>query len=477
MIQYFKLGSWDRLILLLILFGLIQFPFCFLNQEILLPELLWLRLGQRLANGWRLYAQVLDDTGPLSALVYALIAKTGITDFHIYRYLGSGLILIQAFWFNQICRRFVLFTDRNFLVAFFYIIFSHVGPDAVSLSPTIMATTCVIAGYTRIFKIIRFGPDNNDTMYLGISIGMAVLFYQPSALFIFPFCLSALFFSGMRLNQYLIVLVAMILPVALTFTFFVLGGGEQEFWHCFLSPFQLGFFQNWVGWDLIFGFGGFLLLLSFSGWAVANNNSKVNFQLLGFSVFFFGLIVSALSVFIGGIQSTYQLYFLVPHAAFFMAQFVSYSRSVLLQEIMLLFILLIMIGSFFGMADPTFGKQIFGHSLFVDEPPKGFVANFSNKNLLLLSNDFRYYKYNPSSTRFFKFYLSGLNAGLSQTHEGLIFWYECLEEDPPSLIYDPAGLVPALAVRIPEFGKCYRASFYPKLYEAIPGTRFGRGFK
>ena len=144
MIQYFKLGSWDRLILLLILFGIIQFPFCFLSQEILLPELLWLRLGQRLDSGWRLYAQTLDETGPLSALVYAGIAKTGITDFHFYRYFGSALILIQAFWLNQICRRFVLFTDRNFLVSFFYIIFSHVGPDAVSLSPTLMATTFII---------------------------------------------------------------------------------------------------------------------------------------------------------------------------------------------------------------------------------------------------------------------------------------------------------------------------------------------
>jgi len=477
MIQYFKLGSWDRLILLIILFVIIQFHFCFLSQDILLPELLWLRLGQRLADGWMLYGHTLDETAPLSALVYAGIAKTRLTDFHIYRYLGSALILIQALWLNQICRRFVLFTDRNFLVAFFYIIFSHVGPDGVSLSPTIMAATCIIAGYGRIFKIIRFGPDNNDTMFMGLSIGLAVLFYQPSALFIFPFCLSAVFFSGMRLNQYFIVLVAMILPSAFVYTFFVLWGGTNEFWLCFLSPFRFGFLHSWVGWDLIFGFGGFLLLLSFAGWAVANNNSKVNFQLLGFSVFFFGLVVAALSVFVGAIQSTYQLFLLVPHAAFFMAQFVSYSRSILLQEILVLFIFLIMIGSFFGMADPTFGRQIFGHKLFVDEPPKGFVANFKNKNLLLLSNDFRYYKYNPPSTRFFKFYLSGLHNDLSQTHEGLIYWYECLEEDSPQLIYDPYGLVPALAVRIPEFGKCYRASFYPKLYEAIPGTRFGGGLK
>jgi hypothetical protein len=477
MIQYFKLGSWDRLILLFVLFGLIQFPFLFLNNHLLLPELLWLRLGERLSSGWRLYAQAMDDTGPLSALVYAGIASIKGVDFHIFRYLGAILIVIQAFWLNQIAQRFQLITERNFLIAFFYVIFSQIGPDAATLSPTLMANTFIIAAYGRIFKLIRFGPDNNDVMYLGLVIGLATLCYQPSVILLFPFYLSALFFSGLRLNQYFIILVAVVVPIAAVYSFFVLGGGESEFWTCFLSPFRIRFLQSWVGWELILGYGGLMVLLSLLGWALANRSSRVNFQLLGYSVFFFGLVGSSFMVFFGTIQTTYQLCFLVPHVAFFMAQFVSFSKSVLVQEILVLFIVFIMVGGFFGMADPSFGKQIFNHQLFVGEPPKGFKVNFENKNLLLLSNDFRYYKYNKSATRFFKFYMSGLNENLSQTHEGLIFWYQCLEENPPELIYDPSGLVPALAVRIPEFGKCYRASFYPKLYEAIPGTRFGLGEK
>ena len=132
MIQYFKLGSWDRLILLFVLFGLIQFPFLFLNNHLLLPELLWLRLGERLSSGWRLYAQAMDDTGPLSALVYAGIASIKGVDFHIFRYLGAILIVIQAFWLNQIAQRFQLITERNFLIAFFYVIFSQIGPDAAA---------------------------------------------------------------------------------------------------------------------------------------------------------------------------------------------------------------------------------------------------------------------------------------------------------------------------------------------------------
>jgi hypothetical protein len=475
MIQFFKLVSWDRLVVLVFLFGLMQGPFLLFGNEILVPEMLWIRLGQRLEEGWRLYAQVLDENGPLSAMVYGGLAKFKGGAFYIYRYLGSALILAQGFWFNGFCQRFGLFTDRNYLVAFFYFLFSHLGPDGVSLSPTLLANTFILFGYGRLFTLIRAGANTEDAMYLGFSIGLASGFYQPALLFLIPFLLSALFFSGFRLNHFFIFVTAALIPFLATYAFFIVGGGEADFWTCLLKPFRIGYLISWVGWDVMLGLGIILLLISLWGWAVANQNSRVNFQQLGFSVFFFGLLGASILVFIGSIQSTYQLFFLVPHAAFFAAQLMVYTRGFIFQEITGLFILILILGGFYGMAEPMFGKQIMGHRLFEDDPPKGFVINFKEKPLLLLSNDFRYFKYNPPATRFFKFYLSGLDKNFSQTHEGLIFWYQCLAEDPPSLIYDPQDFIPAISVRIPEFGKCYKASFYPHLYEKIPGTVFGKG--
>lgn len=474
MVQYFKLGSWDRLIILLILFGIMQAPFLLFGDEIQVPELLWITLGKRLADGWRLYAHIADDTGPMAALVYAGLAKLGLANFHTLRYAGSALILVQAFWLNQMARRYQLMNDRNFLVAFFYLIFCHLGPDSVTLSPVSMAITFIIAVYSRLFKMIKVGATSDDAIVLGLALGCAVLCYQPSIIFLIPCYASALFFSGLRINQYLIILVAMLLPVAGVYTFFHVGGGEQDFWRCFMAHFRVGFLISWTGWDLVAGLSGILILVSLAGWVAANRSSRVNFQQIGLSVFFFGLVAAALEIFPGTTQSTYLLLFLVPHAAVFAALFMQFSRSVLVQEIYSLLLIIIFMGGFYGMANPSFGKQILGHSLFVEEPPKGFVANFKNKPILLLSNDFRYYKYNPPATRFFKFYLSDLGKNDSQTIEGLMYWYHCLAENAPAVIYDPEGFVPPLAVRIPEFGKCYRASFYPHLYESLPGRRFGK---
>jgi hypothetical protein len=340
-----------------------------------------------------------------------------------------------------------------------------------------MANTFVLFALGRFFKILKEGQSNDDSMVLGFWLGLAGLCYQPAYLFIFPLYLSSIFFTNLRLNQYLILFVAMLLPLGFVYTFFLLGGGEAEFLTCFLAPFRLRFFMSFVGWDLILGMGGVLLLISLAGWAIANQNSRVNFQRLGFTVFFFNLVIAFLTIFTGSVQSTDQLIFLVPHAAFFMSQFMLFTKGFLMQEIYNLLVGILLVGGFYGMVDPGFGKQILGHRLFAEEPPKGFVANFKGQDILVLENDFRFYKYNKPATRFFKYYLSDLDPRLSQTHEGLIFWYECLAENPPQLIYDPHELIPALAVRIPEFGKCYKATFYPHLFQVIPNRRFGLGEK
>ena len=474
MVQFFKIASWDRLFILLGLYALMQIPFLLFGEVVQVPEILWIRLGERMADGWKLYANIADETGPIPALVYALLAKLNLADSQVLRYLGSGLILMQAFLLNRIGQRYLLFNDRHYLLALCYLIMSHVGPDAVSLSPALFSVTFLILAYGQIFKIIKDGAAADEAMYLGLLLGMATLCYQQSAIFILPFYLSALFFSGLRLNQYLLILVAMCLPVAGVYAFYLIGGGETDFWRCFLAPFRIGFLVSWTGWEFIFGFGGFLMLIALLGWVVANQNSRVNFQRLSYSIFFFGLIVSGLILVLGTIQTTSQVLFVVPHAAFFLGQYLQYARSGFARELMFLMVLVFMLTGFFAMANPKFGRQIMGHSLFLEEPPKGFVANFRNKSILLLSNDFRYYKYNKPATRFFKFYLSDIKPTDSQTYEGLIYWYQNLAENNPVLIYDPSGIIPPLAVRIPEFGKCYAASFYPGLYEKLPGKKFAK---
>jgi len=474
MVQLFKIGSGERLLMLLAIFGLMQAPFLLFNDSILVQELLWIRLGERLADGWRLYAQAADDTAPIPAMMYGLLAKAGLHNFHMLRILGTALVLSQALWLNQMAFRYQLVADRNYLMAFFYIIFIHTGPDAVSLSPILISCSFILFSLGKLFKILKDGASSDDAMVMGIWLGLAFLSYQPALIFILPIYISALFFSGLRINHYFLIAAAAMLPLGLVYACFIYGGGSRDFSHCFFSQFRFQPFLNLSGLNIILIQAAVLLMVAIWGWAFSNQNSRVNFHRLGFNVFFFSTIAGFASLFLGSTRSTDQLLLLVPQAAYFMGQFVIHSRKKLFTELAGISLAAFFLFSFYRISNPNFGKQVLHLNLFAEEPPKGFSANFQGQRLLLLDNDFRYYLHNPAATRFFRHYLSGLDKQDSQTYEGLIYWYQCLAEDPPKIIYDPHGLIPNLALHIPEFTHCYRATFYPNLYQAIPGKVFGK---
>jgi len=474
MIQFFKIGSADRLLLLLGLFLLLHLPYLLFNDQLLVQELLRIRLGERLADGWRLYAQAMDDTAPLSAFLYAAMAKLGLADFRIFRLLAAVILWFQSLWLNQMALRFNLVQERNYLIAFFYLMLAHVAADTATLSPVLIGLCFFLPALGKLFRIFKEGASADDAMLAGLWMGLAAASHLPFLIFLLPFIASALLFSGMRLNHYLILLAAAFLPFLSFYVFHLYQGGLSEFVSCIKSGFRLQALLLLCGMPLVLLCGGLLFLLSLAGWMFASQHSRANFHRLGLLVFIFCAFAGLVCLFTGPVRSTENVLFLLPMAAFLMAQLVLLYKNRLVSELLGATLLLTIITGFYQQAGARSWFLCWNKELFVQEPPKGFSANFRGKRLLLLSNDFRYYRYNSSATRFFRFYLSGLRRNSTETYQGLIFWYQCLEEDPPELIYDPDGWLNGIALRIPEFRKCYRTGFYPGLYEAIPGHTFGK---
>jgi hypothetical protein len=473
MIQLFKIGSAERLVLLFVFYILIHAPFLIWNEHVLVQEIMRMRLGEKLSQGWRLYAQVADETGPIPALIYAILAKFGLMHFKAQRLLAAALLWQQATWLNQMAQRYQLVSDRNFLIAFFYLLFAHVSVDAISLSPALMACSFLLYSFGTIFRILKDGANPDDAMWMGLWLGFAFVSYQPGLIFLLPLFVACLLFSGLRLNHYLLSFSASLLPALGTYIFFLYSGGKAEFLHCFSAPIRMQEFYGLVSLQYLMLPALFLFGIAVLGWAYSNQNSRVNFHRLGFNVFFFCSVAGFAGIFFGNFRTGEGLLLLLAPAAILMAQFMLHSRKRLLNEGVGILLIVLFIGNYyFG-----FGAQAHGtdaqNKLYLGDAPKGFSANFSGKSLLLLSNDFRYYRNNPPATRFFRFYLSGLSKKQAKTYEGLVYWHQCLAEDPPQLIYDPGGLLPDLSLRIPEFSRCYRMTFYPNLYEAVPGTTFG----
>jgi hypothetical protein len=477
MIQLFKIGSADRLFLLSGFFILAHLPFLLWNETPLIQEIMRMHLGERLSQGWRLYAQALDDNGPLPALVYAFLAKFGLMHFKVQRLLAAILLWAQAIWFNQMARRYQLVSDRNFLFAFFFLVFAHAGADTVSLSPALFASGFLLFSCGVLFRILKDGAGPDDAMKMGLWLGMAFISYQPSLIFIFPFFLAALLFSGLRLNHYFLSVAAALLPAFAVYAFFNFFGGKSEFNFCFLAPLRMQPLMSLLNLEYLLIPALLMTSISVFGWVYANQNSRVNFHRLGFNVFFFAAVAGLLSIFLSSCRTGEGLVLLVAPSAGLMAQFTLHCRSRWLVEGAGQLLVFLFIGSFYFFTGSFSAAESVRKGLFMEDPPLGFKANFKDRSILLLGNDFRYYRYNPPATRYFRFYLSQLSRRNSGTYEGLILWHQILAEDPPQLIYDPEGLIPDLALHLPEFRRAYRSTYYPDLYEAVPGTTFGSGKK
>jgi hypothetical protein len=473
MIHLFKIGSADRLFLLSGFFILVHLPFLLWNDTPLIQEIMRMHLGDRLSYGWRLYAQALDDTAPFPSLVYASLAKFGLMHFKVQRLLASLLLWFQAIWFNKMARRYQLVSDRNFLFAFFFLVFAHAGADTMSLSPALFASGFLLFSCGILFRILKDGAGPDDAMKMGLWLGMAFISYQPSLIFILPFFLSALLFSGFRLNHYLLSAAAALLPAFAVYAFYNFFGGKADFVFCFLAPFRMQPFVSLLNLEYLLIPALVMTAISVFGWVYANQNSRVNFHRLGFNVFFFAAIAGLISIFLSSCRTGEGLLLLLAPSAGLMAQFTLHCRNRLLAEGSGQLLVFLFIGSFYFTNGTFSAAQPVSAGLFMEDPPLGFEVNFKDRSLLLLGNDVRYYRYNPPATRYFRFYLSQLSRRNSATYEGLIQWHQCLAEDPPQLIFDPSGLIPDLALHLPEFRRSYRSTFYPNLYEAIPGTTFG----
>ncbi|MEQ9006293.1 MAG: hypothetical protein RLP12_00305, partial [Ekhidna sp.] len=107
-------------------------------------ELKWLLLGEWLGQGFRMYSETFDYTGPIAAFVYKyLYLIFGKTSFIHYGF-SSLVIIFQAGIFNQLLLKNKAYDENSYLPAFLYMILMVSVPDFMALSPQLLSLTFVL---------------------------------------------------------------------------------------------------------------------------------------------------------------------------------------------------------------------------------------------------------------------------------------------------------------------------------------------
>ncbi len=138
MLTLLRVNSFFQVITLFVILLLLKLPFSGGNLPLLLSDLEWLLVGEKINDGQTLYGDITTNLGPLSALVFQILNMWfGRTQLP-YELTTYIIIFSQALYFNHICNARNAFLEKSFFPAFVYILLMNISFDMSKLSPILL---------------------------------------------------------------------------------------------------------------------------------------------------------------------------------------------------------------------------------------------------------------------------------------------------------------------------------------------------
>jgi len=412
-----------------------------------LPELKWLLVGERLSDGFTMYKDLYDHTGPLAAFIYKWLDFVFGRSRWVHLVVSTFLVTVQAGIFNRILLKNKAYDENSYVPAFLYVVLMSSVMDFFALSPQLMAITFILLSLNHIFRRI----DNvvTDELFLlsGIYLGVATCFYLPAAVFFVIFLLSfILFSSAVPRRLLLLVYGAGVVFVVIWAYFFWFGAGRD-----FLDDFFVEGVSKarifYVSFMELLGIGGFLLGVTLLSLTVLFSLRVTNYQQKMQQVMVSFMLAAFLVVLFSRDLMSADLIFFVPTTTFFLVHyFLGLRRKV--WKVLMPYLMVI-------------GLLVYPNVWLRNNPPSGLLVKPSEvkvpgNRLMGLGLDVADYE---------EYVLAGpfLDAEVSRKKMEDLHYYdeasglfETLEQSAPDAIIDQWGDMAQIFERFPVFSAHYQ---------------------
>ncbi|WP_228527707.1 hypothetical protein [Pararhodonellum marinum] len=437
-----------------------------MNFPLLNPELVWMLTGERLAEGYTMYTDVIDDNGPFSVTVYWLLHELFGRSYFIYKLLAFLLILFQTFYVNQLFIRYKSFELNTYIPALVMIVLFHLSFDFFTLSPALMGTTFIVLALGQLFSQTVLQQQGTDSVLLaGLFGGAAACFHFPLIVFL-PFLVFAgIAVSGFSFNQLILSLVGYVQPFLICGIYYYWKDGLDNFLYEFvfatrvLEAYKFVTFLDIV---LLFAIPGIFVVIGFFLGTVLKSIT-VNQQKQKQLILIF-LIFALFSVFLSNRRTPYQWMVLLPGLTYFISQVFLFLQKQKLQQILFWF---------FFLGTPMVG-YIWAYQNIKLNPEHPYVVKSGSQydftageRVLVLGNDLAYYRKAKLGGPFLNYNLSKrvLLDFESLQDMSVIYRYMMLEK--PRFIIDEEGTFERMMERIQPLQDLYQKKS-PGIYEIIP---------
>ncbi len=191
----------------------------------------------------------LSPTAPLSQLLSNFINVITFQSHFLLVTLYIALLFLQALLLNQIVYNYKIIDKANGLTALCYILLSSLFSEHIFMSSAFFAAFPIIFAVERMYR----SYNNNQFTHLfdiGFSIGLASLLYLPALIFTILMLIILLITRIFNWREWVVSVVAVIIPYFLTATYYLLTDGlglflENHFTKAITSvvPLQLDYLE------------------------------------------------------------------------------------------------------------------------------------------------------------------------------------------------------------------------------------------
>lgn len=465
MLTFFRFNTLFHIFSLLIVVLLIKFPFFGNKLPILLSELEWMLIGEKIHKGEALYKEIWTNVGPLSAGVYWLIdAFLGRSQF-AYEFVAILLIYFQALYFTFITNQRQTFLEKNYAPAIIYVLLMSLSFDMAKLSPALLSTTFLLFAFNKVIKQMERREGVSDEVFeVGLYIGIASLFHQPSMIFIVWGIASMLFFTNANIRQYFLTLLGFTIPIFATYLYFYFYDATDEFkFNWFSGIFRI---KQYSLDDFKSAFISITLptILSILGFLRLSRASRYNsFQQRTQQIILLWAIASLLALFLSPNVAPMQFIVFVPCFAYLITGFFIHIRGTVVPELIFTGMLVVILFLHYQGVRPIIGKG-YEHLGDMRTKPMEMPEIMKGQNMLVIGERIDEYQYGYAATCYLNWELSKIDLQNPDNYESIINIFDNFKKDPPTIIIDKENVVPKIFKRIPELAKDYKSTNMKGVY-------------
>lgn len=446
MIRYFRINDPYRLVGLFILLLIVYIPLFIYDQELTIPELRNLLVGEKLNEDYRMYQEVVDSSAPLAAWTHEVMDTFFGRSVLVRDILAFLIIFLQSGYVGILFITKKVFSENTYIPSFLFSLLFFFSADTLSLSNELLGSGFLLLALHNLFQEIEFRNQRDESIFnVGLCISLASLFTFAFVVYLLCSIVILFLFSRSNTRKLLLLVFGFLLPHLLIISIAFLKDSTGELWRYFYLP-NLSFERTgFVSTKTLLTLSALPILYFIVSMVMLNREarfSKYQSQILqavliwlGFSFLFVlytkDLRPQSLIVFIPGLSFLFTHFFLLIRRK----KFVQMNSWILFAGIIGI--------AYLG----RFGKidSIDYSRLWV----KKDATDIRGKRILVLGQSIDIYYQNFLATPFLDWDLSRQIFRNPDYYEHVTKVYRAFKNDPPQIIIDREDLMKDFFERMP----------------------------